>query len=120
MLLPQEGAADRAPLQELKRSRKLSVGPGSVLAAAALATLAIYALTPPPLHSHALLEPSFRTLRTVNVRIAPSTSSPKRSFVRKNVVLRGRVEKVRGTRWLWITRGAHADGYVAVQNLEKL
>jgi hypothetical protein len=119
MIPPQADAIGQAPRLKPRR-RYLSVGPGSVLAVAGLATLAIYALTPPPLHSRALLEPSYRTLRAVNVRIAPSTSSAKRSVVQRNVVLKGRVEKVGGTRWLWITRGAHADGYVAVQNLEKL
>jgi hypothetical protein len=119
MLPPQEAAVGYAASLEPKR-RSLNVGPGLILAAAGFATLAIYALTPPPLHSRALLDPSFRTLRTVNIRMAPSTSSAKRSIIRKNVVLKGRVEKVGGTQWLWITRGAHADGYVALQNLEKL
>ena len=115
---PQEDGAGRVSVWRSGRRDGRAVA-GTVLVAAFVTTLALYVMTPPPLHSRAVLEPSFRTLRTVNVRLSPSTASPVRGVVRKNVVLKGQVERAGGKRWLWITRGAHSDGYVALHNLEK-
>ncbi|WP_431849041.1 hypothetical protein [Allosphingosinicella sp.] len=115
---PQHGEPEH-PLPRDGSRRSLKAGAGTVLVAALVVTLAIYALTPPPLHSRLLLEPSFVTLRQVNVRASPSISSPIRAVARKNVILKGQVEEIGGTRWLWVTRGSHSDGYVALRNLEK-
>jgi TM2 domain-containing membrane protein YozV len=91
---------------------------GAVLAAALAAMVTMYVLAPPPLASLAASEPSFRTVRSSNVRAGPSTTSPLRAVARKGAALHGQVEKVGDQHWLWITRGSHADGYVAVSNLE--
>jgi hypothetical protein len=52
------------------------------------------------------------------VGLAPSTASPIRFVIGRGVVLRGRVETVESTQWLWITRGAQADHDVALSNLK--
>ena len=93
---------------------------GFVLAGASLTAAATYAFSPPPLSGRASLEPSFRTIRAVNVRASPNTSGRVRTVIGKGSVLKGRVEKSGSTEWLWITRGAHADNYVALHNLKKL
>lgn len=111
-----EPADEPAPARREWNSRKSSA---AVLAAGGVALIAMYIATPPPLHSRSAAEPTYKTLRKVNVRAAPSTASPIRATVARGVILKGRVEKVGSTQWLWITRGAQADRYVALSNLKK-
>jgi TM2 domain-containing membrane protein YozV len=97
---------------------------GAVLAlAVALTTaVAVRIAAPPPLYPRAAAEPSYRTMRQTNVRQGPSTASPIRAVLERDVLLIGEVKEAsaRGpSRWLRITRGDHADRYVALQNLER-
>lgn len=116
---------DRPPAEDVDRasppqrdwSSKNALG--AIMAAAIIASLVMYVATPPPLQSRSALEPTFRTIRKVNVREAPSTAGPIRAVIGRDVILKGRVEKAGSTQWLWITRGAQADRYVALRNLEK-
>jgi hypothetical protein len=98
-------------------SRKRSSA--TILAAAMASAGTMFILTPPPLQSRAALEPTFQTIRRANVRTLPSTASRVQAVLGRNVQLKGRVETVGSSRWLWITRGNHADGYVALHNLEQ-
>lgn len=93
-----------------------------VLAAALVATVVIHVAMPRAMYPPVSSGPSFRTLRQVNVRVSPSTASPIRATIAKNVTLRGHTKEVASERpsaWLKISRGAHSGGFVAVQNLER-
>jgi hypothetical protein len=110
-------------------SAPLATSPGRIrkgaLAALALSLLTILVVqivAPRPFYPHSLADPSFRTLREVNAREAPSTSSPIKARIEGGVVLSGEIEEVstKGpSRWLRITRGRHADRYVALSNLRE-
>jgi TM2 domain-containing membrane protein YozV len=111
-----------APAPFLASGWSLRPVAGLVLAAAMISTLAIHILTPRTMYPPASSGPSFRTVRQANVRVSPSTASPVRATVEKNVTLRGHVREVAGERpstWLRISRGAHAGGFVALQNLKE-
>ena len=100
----------------------LRSGPGLVLAGALATILGVHLFAPPDRYPRASVEPAFRTLRSANVRQAPSVKSPVLGRVGKDVLLRGEVQRVATTGpsdWLRITSGTHFDRYVALQNLEK-
>ncbi|CAA9542036.1 MAG: hypothetical protein AVDCRST_MAG23-2177 [uncultured Sphingosinicella sp.] len=93
-----------------------------VLAAALVATVAIHVVAPRTMYPPTSSGASFRTLRQVNVRVAPSTASPIRATVPKNATLRGDTQEAASGQpatWLRISRGAHSGGFVALQNLER-
>jgi hypothetical protein len=77
---------------------------------------------PPQFYPRNFSDPAYRTLRQVNAREAPSTRSPIQASIDKGVVLIGEVEDASSggqTRWLRVTRGRHADQYVALSNLRE-
>lgn len=102
--------------------RRFRAGAAAVLIAIPILLAAISVLAPRPVYPRAVHEPSFRTVRQVNIRALPSTSSAVLAKLEKNVLIRGMVEEVEGrgpSRWLRITRGTHEDRYVALQNLDR-
>jgi hypothetical protein len=114
------------PLGQLRppATGRRTVGIGAAMSLAALlATIAlVHIVAPRPVYPRAVLEPSYRTLRQVNVRELPSTSSPIRGIVAKNILLRGTIEERPASSpstWLRLTRGAHQGRYVALQNLDR-
>lgn len=120
---PHPEAIHPAPLAEpAPPGRSLRPGAGFVLLAALVAAASVYIFLPRPVYPRAVHEPSYRTLRQVNIRELPSTSSPIRGTAAKNVILRGQVEESAtggASAWLRITHGAHAGRYVALQNLDR-
>lgn len=93
-----------------------------VLAAALATAVAVHVFAPRPMYPPASAGSSFRTVRQVNVREAPSTASAIQGVVAKNIVLSGKVEEATTggpTAWLRVTRGIHSGRYVALQNLER-
>lgn len=107
-----------------RRSARFGIrtGPGMVLAGAFATILCVHLFAPPDRYPRASVEPAFRTLRSANVREAPSLNGRISGKVGKDVLLRGEVEQVAtsgSSQWLRITSGAHFNRYVALQNLEK-
>jgi hypothetical protein len=95
-------------------------GAAIALVLAMLTIVMVQLLAPRPFYPHNLADPSYRTVRQVNAREAPSTASPIRAKIESGVVLSGEIEEVSTagpTQWLRITRGRHADRYVAMANL---
>lgn len=104
------------------RRRTSRIGAAPVLAALLAPVAAVYFYAPPPVYPRGAYEPSHRTLRQVNVRAQPSTSSAIVGKIGNNVLLRGTVEQATGkgpSVWLRLTRGDHAGRYVAMQNLSR-
>ena len=114
--------AGRSYFRSQASERILRSGAGFALVATLMATLSIYVFAPRHVYPRASVEPSILTLRQVNARELPSTSSSVRGVIKKNVLLRGDIEEVSAkgpSTWLRVTRGTHAGRYVALQNLER-
>jgi hypothetical protein len=109
-------------LSSTSEARRLRPAAAFVLVAALVTAVGVHAFAPRPMYPPASSGPSFSTVRQVNVREAPSTSSPIRAVIARDVILTGHTEEIAGKRpslWLRISRGPQSGGYVALQNLEK-
>ncbi len=92
------------------------------LAAALLAVFGTALFAPREFYPRNFSDPSFRTVRQVHAREAPSIASPIRARIDAGVVLTGTIEEVSAkgpSKWLRVTRGSHSDRYVALQNLKE-
>ena len=100
---------------------RLRMGAVIALAGALLVVIGTALFAPRQFYPRNFADPSFRTLRQVHVREAPSTASPIRARIDKGVVLTGEIEDGAAGRskWLRVTRGSHEDRYVALQNLKE-